>query len=149
MTKTSAPASGFSEAVESHLREEIGRMVHLLDRLAVGRASTDIPADVWMDEDRVRVRFEIPGADPESLQLNGSPVFVEIAGRKEARNIPGGRFVVAERTVGPFRKAVELPGTVDLSTVQARLAGGVMTIDYKKIKDRRGKRRNFAFTIDD
>jgi len=132
------------------VKEELKRLLRLLDKMDESANGRTVPADVWISESEVTVRFEVPGAEPKSLQLMGNPNFLEISGTKSCFAPPhGGRYLIAERIVGPFRKAVELPATVDLARVRARFADGVMTVTFKRIEERRGQRRKIEFNIEE
>jgi HSP20 family protein len=132
------------------MREELVRLLKLLDKLdAQGSERSGIATDVWMSDSEVLIRFEVPGADPDSLRLSGHRCFVELSGTRRAQTPRGGRYLVAERLVGPFRKAVELPIPVDLSHVSAVYAEGLMTVRVPRVEERRGERRALDFIVNE
>lgn len=132
------------------LKGELGRLLRLMDKMEKPAADSWVRADVWADESEVVVRFEVPGAAADQLRLLGTPVSLEISGiRGPAQTPPGGGYLIAERRLGPFRRAVELPVPVDLSQVQARLKGGVMTVVLRKVVDRRMRRHQLPFTVEE
>ncbi len=128
------------------IREELTRLLRLLDRIEPRPA--DVPTDIWMGEAEVVVRFEIPGAAPDSLRLSGHRCFLELGGtRASFAPVGGGRFLIAERPAGPFRKSVELPAPVDMACVDAHFADGIMTVRAPRVPERRGERRSLNFTV--
>jgi HSP20 family protein len=129
--------------------EELARIMRLMDKMENPVTDGAIPVDVWMSDSEVTVRFEVPGADPDKLRLTGTPTLLEIAGTTPATKPPvEGRYLIAERPVGLFRKAVEMPAPVNLTDVNAHYANGVMTIILKRIADRRNRRHKISFNIE-
>ncbi|MCC6159833.1 MAG: Hsp20/alpha crystallin family protein [Deltaproteobacteria bacterium] len=130
------------------IREELTRLLRLLERIEP--RPTDVPTDIWMGETEVLVRFEVPGAAPDSLRLSGHRCFLELSGTR-ASFAPegGGRFLIAERPAGHFRKSVELPAPVDMSQVDAHFADGIMTVRAPRVPERRGERRPLNFTVNE
>jgi HSP20 family molecular chaperone IbpA len=139
----------FSDPTIVLVKEELKRLLHLLTKMDDAQNNRSIPADIWLSETEVVVRFEVPGAEAGSLQLMGNPHFLEVSGIKSCFAPPaGGRYLIAERIVGPFRKAVELPTTVDLTKVRAVFADGVMTVTFQRVAERRGQRRKIEFLVE-
>ncbi len=132
------------------IKEELNRLLRILEKMdmpSYGRSS--VPADIWLSEEDVIVRFEIPGGDPRSLSLAGHTTFLEISGTKSTHAPPdGAKYLIAERIVGPFRRAVELPAPVDMNRIQATFANGLMTVTLMRIDERRGHRKKIAFTVE-
>ncbi len=131
------------------IKEELGRILRLMDKMENPVSDGSVPVDVWVSDSEVTVRFEVPGADPDKIRLTGTPTLLEIAGTTPAVRPPaGGRYHIAERQVGLFRKAVEMPAPVNHSEVVARYVSGVMTVKLKRIADRRSQRHKISFTIE-
>ena len=132
------------------VKEELKKILRLLDKMDEAANGRSVPADIWISESEVTVRFEVPGAEPKSLALMGNPVFLELSGTKLSFTPPqGAKYLIAERIVGPFRKAVELPAPVDLTKVHARYQDGVMTVRCKRVVERRGQRRKIEFIMEE
>jgi HSP20 family protein len=104
-------------------------------------------SDVTEADDSVRIRLELPGVPPASVQVWIRGDCVEVSGEK-APDIPRGEasFLCLERIFGRFRRAFEVVGAVDLGRVSARMREGILEITIPKIRERRGRERRVAVT---
>ena len=99
------------------------------------------PVDVSEDEKQVTVRAEIPGIDPEDLEVTVSGNQLVLAGeKKESREESGQDFHLSETRCGSFRRVLSLPATIDPSQVEAQCANGVLTVRVKKSQAAAAKR---------
>ena len=95
--------------------------------------------DVFLHPDEVEIQVECPGALPEDLEVKAHGQRLVVEGVQPGDPAPPGSWVVLERPVGRFRRAVELPGVVDASRATATLKDGVLTVRVPRIRDRRGR----------
>lgn len=121
------------------------------------------PMDLYEKEDSVVVEIELPGVKKEQIEIyvSRSQVIVEgpkrdqdldsgQAPRDEAESARGregtspgaGRFsyLRIERKFGRFKREIELPMPCNTRDGEAEYKEGVLKIEFKKIKDRRGQR---------
>jgi HSP20 family protein len=97
-----------------------------------------LPADLLELDDAYRVDIEIPGMQKEDILITMAGNAVEISGEKRAMRPENARTLHGGRTLGSFRKQIELPdgGDVDLSRVAAAYENGVLRITLpKRAKD--------------
>jgi HSP20 family protein len=89
------------------------------------------PADIEESDDAYVVEVDLPGVQPEDVQLGLRDVELRIAGEVRPREHTG---VLRRRTrrVGPFELIVVLPGAVEPDPVEAGLADGVLTVRLRK-----------------
>ena len=82
--------------------------------------------DVYRSEDppTLTVRVELPGVDPEDVQLIASPQALLIAGERR-RPKDGGHFQQMEIDYGPFEREFDLPDEVDAKRVNAEQENGI------------------------
>lgn len=92
-------------------------------------ASEYPPVNVWTGEHDVIVTIEIPGVDPDALDLAVQQRHLVVKGSKappsEARDTAYHR---RERTYGAFARTVELPFEVDPAKIQADYQNGILRI---------------------
>ena len=101
-----------------------------------------VPAvDVEEREDVVRLAFEVPGVDPEALDVTVHDRVLTVSGeRRLAREERpddgspegGKRAYRLERRYGRFARRLTLPKTVDPDRIQARYEHGVLHLELPK-----------------
>ncbi len=91
------------------------------------------PVDVSETDAEVTVRAEIPGIPAKDLEIAVTGTTLTIAGKKEEYEEKKGEdFYQSERRFGSFRRAVDLPETIDADKVTAESDNGVVTIHVAK-----------------
>ncbi|GAA5514873.1 hypothetical protein Dcar01_03636 [Deinococcus carri] len=86
------------------------------------------PAD-WVDQGtHLLLLLDVPGVDPDSLELHEEEGTVTVAGRREAPE----RRLRAERSAGTFTRTLSFPETVIPRSGQARLNAGVLSVSFEK-----------------
>jgi len=85
--------------------------------------------DVYRSEDppMLTVQVELPGVDPDDVQLVASPQALLIAGERR-RPKGGGHYQQMEIEYGPFQRQVRLPKNVDPQRAHGRYENGMVTI---------------------
>jgi HSP20 family protein len=97
--------------------------------------------DVSETDQEVVVRAEMPGLDPEDLNINVVGNSLVLSGeKKEEQEHKGEGYWHAERRFGAFRREVPLPRGVDAEKVSADYAKGVLTVHLAKSPDAAPKR---------
>jgi HSP20 family protein len=137
------------------LQREINR---LFERLAAGGPQESPPAGEWIltidvleRQGSLLIVAEVPGLDPESLDVFLLDHQVVISGeRRERHPEPAeGAFVCMERPQGRFSRTIPLDVAVDPSRGAATLGRGLLTVRLPKLKDRRGRRRRIPVRRED
>jgi len=93
-----------------------------------------LPAlDVSETDDAVQVTAELPGVDPNEVDISLSEDVLTISGEKKAEREEKGRdYHRIERAFGSFTRSVRLPAAVDPDKVEATFKDGVLTINLPK-----------------
>ena len=115
----------------------------LLDDAWVSSASTahSLPLDISVSDDQIRVRAEVPGMNPNDLNISLAGDVLTLSGQKvdEDEATDGTRYYT-ERRFGSYERAVKLPCPVDPDQVSAEHKNGVVTITLQKSETVRPKR---------
>jgi HSP20 family protein len=91
------------------------------------------PLDVSETDNEVTIRAEVPGIAAKDLDICVSGTTLSIAGQKEeTKETKDEDFYQCERRFGSFRRAIDLPETVDPDKVSAESDNGVVTIHVAK-----------------
>jgi len=112
------------------LRSLQREMNRLFDGYDSGTAMSRFPAlNVWGNEENVVVTAELPGLQPDDLDISVVNNQLTIKGERKSDK-PSENAVChrCERDTGRFVRTVRLPFTVESSKVSARYENGVLTI---------------------
>ncbi|BCX81625.1 HSP20 family protein [Methylomarinovum caldicuralii] len=92
-----------------------------------------IPAEVKEEKDKLIVRMEIPGMEPDQFDIQIVGDTLVVRGEKLAeREESGGHYYLLERAYGAFERAIPLPVPVDENRAEARYRNGVLTLVLPK-----------------
>lgn len=85
--------------------------------------------DIDQDSEGLRLRMDLPGVDPEGLEIRVEDGILTIAGsREENETREEGRRVYRERRQGRFERRLRLADTVDSAALRAEFKNGVLTL---------------------
>jgi HSP20 family protein len=106
-----------------------------LDRLTQQVFGTDgtlarpsvMPMDAWRDGDTFRVEFDLPGVDPDSIDLDVERNVVTVKAERPAR-ASDAELIAAERPRGVFSRQLILGDILDTEHIAAGYEAGVLTL---------------------
>lgn len=129
--------------IQQELDSIIGEVVELREeRFVVHSRKIEVPIDIYESEDSIHIRAEVPGVERENLNLYLSRDLLVIAGSKSPPGLGDNvSFLNAEREFGKFTRDVGLTKPIDVSRIEAKLEGGILSIKLPKRSDRRGSRK--------
>jgi len=88
------------------------------------------PVDIIEEKDRYIVVMDLPGVQPEDIEITGYDNYLEITGIK--RPVSTGNYILMERFSGKFKRRVFFKGEIDTTNASATLKDGVLTIHIPK-----------------
>ena len=93
-----------------------------------------LPATDMSETDKqIHVRAELPGIDPQDVDVSVSEDRLVISGEKKSEKEASGEgWTHRESRYGSFSRAIPLPETVDPTKVTARYDKGVLTVELTK-----------------
>ncbi len=88
------------------------------------------PLDMYYSGDSLHLEIEMPGMDPQDVQLTLRGKELIIEGSKKDWDSPPSPFTFLrmERFMGPFRRTIQLPHSVDSQGAKATFRKGVLYI---------------------
>jgi HSP20 family protein len=90
--------------------------------LSAARTPMAMPMDVWQSEDGYHVALDLPGVDPESVEITSERNVLTIrAGYGE-----NDKVVVAERPYGEYTRQLQVGDALDSGNVAANYHNGVL-----------------------
>ena len=87
-----------------------------------------MPLDVVRHENDVTLRLDVPGIDPEQLEVTVDRGILTISGKRQEERTENGKFFVRERSMGTFTRRLRLPETLNADAVEASYANGVLEV---------------------
>lgn len=100
-------------------------------RPRVAPSAPEPAVDVWENDDEVVVEVELPGVEPEAIDLRLSGDTLFIAGTFAASPVANGTLQRSERPRGRFQRAVRLPAEV-AGEPAATLTRGILAVHLQK-----------------
>jgi len=93
-----------------------------------------VPAvDVYEDEHKVTLKLEIPGVNPDDVDLRLENNTLTVRGeRKFEKEEKEENFHRIERRYGTFYRSFSLPSAVDTENVQASYNAGILKLELNK-----------------
>src|SRR6516165_2242233 len=89
--------------------------------------------DMSEDEKAYKISAELPGIDAKDIDVSVSGDMLVLKGEKrQEKEEKDKNYHFSERSYGSFRRAFELPGSVDRNRVAADFSKGVLTITLPK-----------------
>lgn len=131
----------------TQLRSEVDRLFESfpfrLPTLKLGRFTAAPALEMTETDKNYKITAEIPGIDPENVEVTFEDGLLRIAGEKQEEREENERgYRLSERSYGAFERLVELPSGADPNKIDAKFKNGVLTISVAKSgEDKRNVRR--------
>ena len=104
---------------------ELDRLVH---QTGGGGRTPVMPMDAYRHDDRFVVHFDVPGADPSSIDLTMEKNVLSVSAERRWEPAEGDEVVVSERPQGGFSRQLFLGEGLDPQRVEANYDNGVLTV---------------------
>jgi HSP20 family protein len=86
-----------------------------------------MPMDAWRDGDEFIVEFDLPGVDPDSIDLDVERNVVTVKAERPTR-ASDAELIAAERSRGVFSRQLMLGDNLDTDRIAANYQAGVLTL---------------------
>jgi len=138
------------EAALARLRAEIDELFErflgepwsagLLDSLPM-RLGPGPRIDLIESDDEVTIKADLPGVEPEDLQIGLEGTMLVLRGQKKQQIEHRQRdYRYKERLFGSFCRTIPLPASIDPDKVEATFRNGVLTVTVAKRPEAKPKR---------
>ena len=116
------------------LRREIDRLFDDATSGGGGRMAWMPAVDVREDRTTLTLEFELPGLDPDHVEVTSENGVLTVRGEKRAERKEGDerRYHLVERTYGSFSRSFQLPAGVDEEQIDAQFENGVLHVRIPK-----------------
>ena len=127
--------TGFSTPVFG-LRREIDKLFEDTFGRGEGGLSSWTPAvDIRESENELRLDLELPGIQPEEVEVTAENGILTVQGEKRnerKEGDEGSRYHVVERSYGSFLRSFQLPPGLDEEKIEADYNNGILSIHIPK-----------------
>jgi len=105
-----------------------------------GMEDWNIPIDVIQKSDMILVKASLPGFAPDGIDVAVEDNVLTIKAEKKAEiEQEGETYLIHERAIGSYYRALRLPDTVDTGKIQSTFENGVLTISLPKAEEKKRK----------
>jgi HSP20 family protein len=99
--------------------------------------------DISDTEDEILVSAELPGMEPEDIDIQLSGNTLMISGEKSSeKEQKGKRYYRQERSYGSFRRSIPLPDEIDQDKIDASYQRGVLKVSLPKTAEAKKKSKS-------
>ena len=112
----------------------VHELENILDEMRVPNGG-DLATDVCQTDNEVVVEMQIPGIDPDKVDIEIWPREVHVSGMREQRQeVKDKDAFRSEIKRGSFVRVVPLPAEVDTNSANAQYDNGMLWISLLKLK---------------
>jgi HSP20 family protein len=90
--------------------------------------TTALPMDTVRRDGELVLRFDVPGVDPEKIDVTVDRGVLTVSATREETRTEGESPVVRERRFGSFRRSIRLAENLDADAIEASNNDGVLEI---------------------
>ena len=87
-----------------------------------------MPMDVIRGKDDVQLRFDLPGVDPESIDVTVDRGVLTVSAQRTEKTGEDEKLITRERVTGSFTRRLSLGDTLDTDNIEATFADGVLAV---------------------
>ncbi|MFI6295751.1 Hsp20/alpha crystallin family protein [Nonomuraea sp. NPDC050790] len=108
--------------------QEFERQFNRLARQSFDTGGALMPMDGLRRKDDVVLRFDLPGIDPDSIEVTVDRGVLSVSARREEEIVEDERLFVRERPMGTFTRRVYLSEHLDSERIDAGYHNGVLVV---------------------
>jgi HSP20 family protein len=106
-----------------------------------------MPLDAWRDGDRFLLEFDLPGVDPESIDLDVERNVLTVRAERPMRETTN-EVLAAERPRGMFSRQLILGDNLDLDKISASYRDGVLQLSIPVAERAKPRKISVDLTTD-
>ena len=96
--------------------------------------------NMWGNENEVILEAELPGIDPEKLNIHALEDMISIEGKRDEDIEKEMNFHRQERRMGSFKRVFQLPYQVEPEKVEAKYEKGILRITLPRSEENKPKK---------
>jgi HSP20 family protein len=123
---------------------DVDRLAQLLAQPAAVARTAAMPMDAYRDGNRFVINFDLPGVDPEAIELTVDRDSLTVRAERQWKPAEGQEVIIAERPQGVFSRQIFLSTNLDGDAMQASYDRGVLTLTIPLSERARPRRIEIA-----
>ena len=128
-------------SIQDELSRLFGRTYTGTDSMLTPNPGWLPPMDMYETEGSFVVTVELPGIDPDTVELSIENSILSITGHRDFYSeVNDEQFHRVERRFGSFSRAIALPAKSDPEKVEASFDKGVLTVEIPKSEQAKPRR---------
>jgi HSP20 family protein len=112
-----------------------------------GSRTAMMPMDAYRRSDRLVAHFDLPGVDPDSVEVTIEKNVLSVKAERSFPPAEGDEILISERAQGSFARQVFLGEGLDVDHIEARYEHGVLTLTIPVAEQ--AKPRKVAINVTD
>lgn len=110
-------------------RDSFRGLDRLTSQLLSGtRTPMGMPMDMWQADDGYHVALDLPGADPDSVEITSERNVITIRAERRSEYGEESNILLAERPQGVFTRQLQIGDGLDSTKVEASYSNGVLAL---------------------
>jgi len=110
--------------------------------------SSLMPMDAWREGDTFHVEFDLPGVEPDGIDLDVERNVVTVKAERRSRHDEK-ELIAAERPFGVFSRQLVLGDNLDTEHIEARYDGGVLSLTIPVAAQAKPRKIEISGTTED
>jgi HSP20 family protein len=107
------------------------------------------PMDAYRSGDTIVVHFDLPGVDPNSIDIEYERQALTVTAERTWRPTEGDQLLAAERVHGKFQRQILLGDGLDAEGLKASYENGVLTVNIPVAEKAKPRKINVEVTGSD
>lgn len=106
----------------------LAEMDRLTASLFGGMSGALMPMDLYESDGTFIARFDLPGIDPDSIELTVENQMLTVTVERPGEDTEGANWLVRERPAGKHSRQLRLGSSLDGGAIEANYDNGVLTV---------------------
>jgi HSP20 family protein len=123
---------------------ELDRIAEQLSGGQTSGGARSFPMDAYRRGDRFYIHLDLPGVDPNSIELTCERNVLSIEAERSYPRESGDQVIVSERPQGQFRRQLLVGDALDTDQIKADYQSGVLTIEVPVAEQAKPRRINIG-----
>ena len=90
------------------------------------------PISVWEEGDHYCLEMDLPGLEPEEIEVTFQEGSLKISGSRSRHESEGRKYLQDERCWGDISRLIAIPDSVDPDSIEANYDDGVLRVELAK-----------------
>ena len=123
------------------IQADVNRILSGQDAPRLARRAAYPPLNVWASADGLVIDAEMPGVDPQDVEISAVGDELSLRGKVNAREPAEGETVLRrERPAGEFQRTLQLPFRANTGAVKATFKNGILRISIPRSEEEKPRK---------